>query len=59
MPLRLLQNLNQYDFDIKHMHIFTSTPSAGVSRQEFEQLKNDLHYWQNTTLSLIKDRAGE
>ena len=39
--------------------MFTSTPSEGVSRQEFEQLKNDLHYWQNTTLSLMKDRAGE
>ena len=39
--------------------MFTSTPSEGVSRQEFEQLKNDLHYWQNTTLFLMKDRAGE
>ena len=29
-----------------------------VSRQEFESLKYDLHYWQNVTLTIIKNNIA-
>ena len=37
------------------LHTSITLLSDCVSRQEFDVLKYDLHYWQNVTLSLIKE----
>ena len=33
--------------------------SECVEEDEFELVKNDLHYWQNVTLTIIKDNLAQ